>query len=87
MIASRTANATVAVWTPDDHAARQAIEICEEADGLLMYLRSATYESGETVLAGWVPLMPVESEHAGEVGVLRLNASVKPLNILLQLLE
>ncbi|KAI7958916.1 hypothetical protein MJO28_002707 [Puccinia striiformis f. sp. tritici] len=27
-----------------------------DCDGLLFYLKSATYESGESVLAGWVPL-------------------------------
>ncbi|KAG0144817.1 hypothetical protein CROQUDRAFT_46745 [Cronartium quercuum f. sp. fusiforme G11] len=76
LIASRTASATVTLWSPSAQPACQSLEICDEADGILLYLKSATYESGETVLAGWVPLLPSESEQAGEVGVLRLNTSV-----------
>ncbi|MBW0466516.1 hypothetical protein O181_006231, partial [Austropuccinia psidii MF-1] len=41
-------------------------------DGLLFYLQSATYESGETTLAGWVPLQ-VPAAEATTSGIGRLN--------------
>lgn len=38
-------------------------------DGILLYLKSATYEAGETVLAGWIPLH-AEADEESAVSVL-----------------
>ncbi|KAA1108754.1 hypothetical protein PGT21_024104 [Puccinia graminis f. sp. tritici] len=43
-----------------------------ESDGLLFYLKSATYESGESVLAGWVPLQVLE-ENSNLHGIAKLK--------------
>ncbi|KAH9807863.1 hypothetical protein DFH28DRAFT_1088585 [Melampsora americana] len=67
LLANNKATTMVTIWSAIDDS-------IEEADGLLLYIKSATYESGETVLAGWVPLLPDNSEQGNEVGVGRLNA-------------
>ncbi|EGG12117.1 uncharacterized protein MELLADRAFT_89372 [Melampsora larici-populina 98AG31] len=73
LLANNKETTTVTVWSSIDDSLKK-VEIPHEADGLLLCIKSATYESGDTVLAGWVPLLPNESEQENEVGVGRLNA-------------
>lgn len=47
-------------------------QVTYQAEGLLFYLKSATYECGESVLAGWIPLHELH-EAPGESGISRLN--------------
>lgn len=55
------------LWRAGEEVGSQPFVISAPADGLLMYLKSATYESGDTVLAGWIPLETEEDQDSGVV--------------------
>jgi len=68
--------ATVQLITRSDsdntYSDAQLLNISYESDGLLFYLKEATYQSGESVLAGWVPLLPPQDQNSNLLGISHL---------------
>ncbi|KNZ47157.1 hypothetical protein VP01_663g9 [Puccinia sorghi] len=50
----------------------QSLNISYQCDGLLFYLKEATYQSGESLLAGWVPLLPPQDQNSNLHGISHL---------------
>ena len=67
-----TATREMTVRPNDGTHSKSLHSINYEHDGLLFYLKSATYESGESVLAGWVPLH-VPEENSDVHGISKLK--------------
>lgn len=70
-----TLTPTVVVPSPTGLPTPTPVPVKFEPTGLLLYLKSAHYESGTSALSGWVPL-EVEDGKEGREGVGRLRALV-----------
>lgn len=72
MCTTSSATTQVIARSENNTSSQAPLSINYECDGLLFYLKSATYESGESVLAGWVPLQ-ASQENFNQHGIAKLK--------------